>query len=86
MMAQIMAWLALFAIVIWIVGTWVLVLFSGWEQSWYGHGGWYEGAIQQDLTQEDLQRIIDQSSTEVKAESVDVNTSEINLTATWSAE
>ena len=63
--AQIMAWLALFAIVIWIVGTWVLVLFSSWEQSWHGS---QEPAV---LNQEDLQRIIDQASVEVKGQPVE---------------
>lgn len=73
MFAQIMAWLALFAIVIWIVWTWILVLFSSGQDSGYGHGWWYEGAVQQNITQEDLQRIIDQSSVEVNTQPVEVN-------------
>ena len=66
MMAQIMAWLALFAIIIWIVGTWVLVLFSWWQEAWY----WNENV--QNLSQEDLQRIIDQSSTSVEGQEIQV--------------
>jgi len=74
MMAQAMAWLALFAIVIWIVWTWILVIFSSGQESWYSHGWWYEDAVQ-NLTQEDLQRIIDQSSVTVEAQEVDATSS-----------
>jgi len=60
-----MAWLALFAIVIWIVGTWILVLFSSGQQAGYGEQT-------QTLSQEELQRIIDQTSVEVNAQPVEV--------------
>ena len=63
--AQVMAWLALFAIVIWIVGTWILVLFSSGQQTGYGEQT-------QTLSQEELQRIIDQTSVEVNADPVEV--------------
>jgi len=86
MVAQAMAWLALFAIVIWIVWTGLLVVFSWWEESGYWHGGWYEDAVQ-NLSQEDLQRIIDQSSVNVTAETAtDAEEVEIEATSTWSAE
>lgn len=67
--AQAMAWLALFAIVIWIVGTGVLVLFSSGEQSWYG------GQDVQELTPEELQSIIDQASITVDGQQVDLTAS-----------
>ena len=72
MMAQIMAWLALFAIVIWIVGTGVLVLFSSEEQSWYTQDT-------RELSPEDLQRIIDQTS-------ITVDGQEVEPTASWATQ
>jgi len=81
--AQIMAWLALFAIVIWIVGTWILVLFSSGQQTGYGEET-------QTLSQEELQRIIDQTSVEVNAQPVEANqepNTEIEIsTSTWTVE
>ena len=85
MMAQAMAWLALFAIVIGIVGTWFAVLFSGWESAWYGHSQ-TGGEEVQNLSQEDLQRLIDESSIEVNGEAVEVSTREINITASGAAQ
>ena len=81
--AQIMAWLALFAIVIWIVGTWILVLFSSGQQTGYGEET-------QTLSQEELQRIIDQTSVEVNTQPVEANqepNTEIEIsTSTWTVE
>ena len=78
--AQIMAWLALFAIVIWIVGTWILVLFSSGQSS-------NDVEQSQTLSQEELQRIIDQSSIEVNADPVELapeGDTEIEIsTSTW---
>ena len=81
--AKIMAWLALFAIVIWIVGTWILVLFSSGQQTGYGEET-------QTLSQEELQRIIDQTSVEVNTQPVEANqepNTEIEIsTSTWTVE
>jgi len=78
---QIMAWLALFAIVASIIGTWILVLFSWWEESSYGHS-----SDTQVLDQADLQRIIDEASIEVTANesATDIKTiTEEVITASW---
>jgi len=78
---QIMAWLALFAIVASIIGTWILVLFSWWEESSYGHS-----SDTQVLDQADLQRIIDEASIEVTANesATDIETiTEEVITASW---
>ena len=79
MMSQVMAWLALFAIVIWIVGTWILVIFSSWQDSWYGHGWSYGDENTPQLTQEELQRIIEQSS-------VNVSSVEVEATGSWAGQ
>ena len=75
--AQIMALLALFAIVVWILGTWILVMFSSWESSGYGS---HQSTV---ISQEELQRIIDQTSVEVTGEATEATE---EFTSTWSAE
>lgn len=81
MMAQVMAWLALFAIVIGIVGTWLLVMFSWWDS--HSQAG---GENVQNLSQEDLQRIIQESQTTVEGQEIQVGNPEVNITATWAAQ
>ena len=77
MFAQVMAWLALFAIVIWIVWTWILVLFSSGQDSGY----WAET---QTLNQEELQRIINESSVEVNVGEVEQQSEDV--TSTWAVQ
>jgi len=75
-MAKIMAFMALFWITIWIVGTWLLVIFS-----------WSNGTVntqEKQLTQDELQKIINSNqSNDTLNWSWDTNTwSESTLT--WS--
>lgn len=66
MMAKVVAFIALFAIVIGVIGTWLLVVFSPWDEV--------------EITPEELQQYIDSLSwSSVSWTGEELNISDINL-------